>query len=459
MEQIRLLFGWLKVHHFWVLLVLVLGLTSGFWYLGSSSVAKNFANGKSKIEQEFNSQRNLVSREFKPNDSINDKQNEETRAQTEETLKIWSQLYERQTSGALKWPEELGNAFLAKIAKLEFGDKIPTRERDRYQNYIEGVFKGLVEIIDAEVLGEGGSGGGRGGAFGAMPGMFESGMEGGDMGGRARGEEEPTHKVDWLDQDTVRQKLYFSRRPRSVQIWVTQEDLWVYETMLRAIAQTNEGSGARRHSRMPIQTIFEFQVGQAAASQNDSSNRIYIPEATSSGGGGFSDFGGGFGGGGDMGFDGGGGGFGMERGLGGGLGGGFGAGGEEGNVLAGRYLDDTDKPIMTVTEGDYSFGVEYKRLPIRMVLEMQESWIPALIERLANAPLQIEVEQVRVNPQDGGKSTGRRGGSGFGGGGGRDLESFERDPGLGQVNIQGNVYIFNKPDETLLSNDELSEDF
>ena len=105
MEQVRIILGWLKVHHFWVLLVLVLGLTIGFWYLGSTAVAKSFADGKRTIESEFNNQRTLQNKDFKPNDSINEKQKEETRKQTQETLSIWAKLYERQTSGALKWPE------------------------------------------------------------------------------------------------------------------------------------------------------------------------------------------------------------------------------------------------------------------------------------------------------------------------------------------------------------------
>lgn len=440
MEQVRIILGWLKVHHFWVLLVLVLGLTIGFWYMGSTAVAKSFADGKRKIESEFSNQRNLQNKDFKPNDSINEKQNEETRLQTEETLKIWAKLYERQSSGALKWPEELGNAFLSRISKLEFGDKIPTRERDRYQNYIEGVFDDLIEIIDAQVLAEG-TRSGAGGLTGGFPGGIATSPVG--IGDASLGNDvvEPTHKVDWLDQETVRQKLYFGSRPKSVEIWVTQEDLWVYETMLRAIAQTNEASGARRHSRMPIQTIFEFQVGQDAASQNDSSNRLFIPENNSVTG--FTDSGrGSLIGGGDSGSD-----FKSSFGQ-----------SEDENVLVGRYLDDTGNPINQVSEGDFSFGTEYKRLPVRMVLEMEESWIPALIERLANAPLQIEVDQVRVNPEDEGSSSKLSGGMSFGGGN-RDVGAFKRNPGLGNVIIQGNVYIFNKPDETLLSNDEAPSGF
>ena len=226
---------------------------------------------------------------------------------------------------------------------------------------------------------------------------------------------------------------------------VTQEDLWVYETMLRAIAQTNEASGARRHSRMPIQTIFEFQVGQEAATQNDSSNRIYLPETTNIPGG-YESSPGSYNS--------------LESDSGSDYRSGFGTEGEEGNVLVGRYLDETGKPIGLVPEGDFSFGNEYKRLPVRMVLEMEESWIPALIERLANAPLQIEVEQVRVNPQEGNSGSRFAGGeTSFGGGGNRDLEAFDRNPGLGNVIIQGNVYIFNKPDDSLLGNNDESEDF
>ena len=46
------------------------------------------------------------------------------------------------------------------------------------------------------------------------------------------------------------------------------------------------------------------------------------------------------------------------------------------------------------------FGKEFKRLPVRMRLWMDQRWLPHLISECANAPLQVEVQEVRINVAD-----------------------------------------------------------
>ena len=63
-----------------------------------------------------------------------------------------------------------------------------------------------------------------------------------------------------------------------------------------------------------------------------------------------------------------------------------------------------------------AFGNEFKRLPVRMQLWMDQRWLPQLISECANAPLQVEVQEVRINPADDGSGGGGggRGGGGYG---------------------------------------------
>ena len=56
--------------------------------------------------------------------------------------------------------------------------------------------------------------------------------------------------------------------------------------------------------------------------------------------------------------------------------------------------------------GVAAFGTEYKRLPVRMELVMDVRWLPHLIAECADAPLQVEVKEVRINPSESG--VGRR---------------------------------------------------
>jgi hypothetical protein len=122
-----------------------------------------------------------------------------------------------------------------------------------------------------------------------------------------------------------------------------------------------------------------------------------------------------------------------------------------------RYLGPDGAPIAaTGEEGPDAFGKEFKRLPVRMRLWMDQRWLPQLITECANAPLQVEVKEVRVNPSDSGGEGGMRGGYGGRGGeggygqmaglAGEDMTP-EQEPNMKTVVIQGTIYIFNPPTE------------
>ena len=105
---------------------------------------------------------------------------------------------------------------------------------------------------------------------------------------------------------------------------------------------------------------------------------------------------------------------------------------EKAYLLSGRYLDAEGKPIPFGGGGaarsgrpaapapaadpaaagqplDLTvFGQEYKRLPVRMALRMDQRWLPRLIAECASQPLQVEVQEVRINPPEGIGSTSRR---------------------------------------------------
>ena len=49
-------------------------------------------------------------------------------------------------------------------------------------------------------------------------------------------------KVDWnpTDLKRIRAKFFWAKQPVTIQVRLAQEDLWVYEALLRIIAATNE---------------------------------------------------------------------------------------------------------------------------------------------------------------------------------------------------------------------------
>lgn len=495
MEQIRVALAWLRAHYFWVGTSLCLVVALVGWYLASSTLAGQFTQNQTAIKQQFDSTSQTSQRPYHPNPSVNERQAEEIKKLAESVRALWSELYERQREVVLKWPQQLGPRFIDEVSGLSFGQPIRTELLDIYLNYASTKFEDLPKIIDAQELvdpnaslGGGGETGGFGNAF-RGGGGFDGAR--GPVTGGAEEEDDPNadqdYLVKWLDQAVIREKLVWGQRPSPLRVWVTQEDLWVYETLLRAIAATNEASGADRYSNAAVREIWGFQVGRQAAVQGSSQERIYRPAgadaALAGGEGGFDGGGGGRGGFGGDGFDGGGGGGGFDESDSFGRGGGDGLSGESelAELLGNRYVDAEGNPLPAPAAPDEKVGAEFKRLPIRLALKMDQRWLPRLIVELANAPLQIEVQEVRVNPtgDTGMESAGGRGGGGGasafsfaspaggaggfdGGRGGAGLSSgpvevlaFDRTPNVpqGGVVIRGFVYIFNPPDETLLSVD------
>jgi hypothetical protein len=347
-----------------------------------------------------------------------------------------------------------------------------------YREYAREQFPALVEIVDARkvadpTMGFGGEGGGRGAYDGGIP---PAGY-GQDVQYGPDGQPLPTedYLVDWLDQGAVQLKLDFKTRPSSKRIWVTQEDLWVYETLLHAIADTNDIEGATRPDNAAIATIVMLQVGQEAAFASSEPGVILGPPSAASVA------------------------TGMEGGLDprmGGIDGGMPmstdgmAADPDMGLLMSRYIGDDGKPIADETTA-ISPTAQFRRLPVRMVLMMEQQAIPTIVIECANATLPIEVTRIRVNKEKsgagmespfsaaaGGGMDGGRGGEGYGGRGGYDggrgggyggidggyggrggeggymptapLGGVARTD-LANVEIQGIVYIYNPPDATTMT--------
>lgn len=440
MDQLKKAWAWFVQHHFWVLIVVAIGVAIFCWYSGATTLAEQFASNKQKIEQQFNAISQLRNTPFKPNQSVKEKQQEQINIQQKAVRELWQELYNRQRADVLKWPANLSSAFRNKVEQLQFGAEIQRDLRDHYNNYVRDHFPNLPKIVGAAVAAEGSSGRSRGN-YGPR-GMAGRGEFGDDRGRNMEEFDDTEYMVEWEDQDIVRQQLYMPSTPTSKRIWKTQEDLWVYEALLKIIAATNEAAGADRFSNAAVRVIETMEVGQPAAQKSRTKGRIAMVEPSGAAGGGFGDpYGGG-----DMGGMGGRGGFGGEMGgeFDGGFGGEFrgpGMGtGDSGDaeLFANRYIGPDGQPMSSEPPPTEAF----KRLPIRMQLWMDERWLPQLIAECANAPLQVEVQEVRINPNESG-SRGR----------GRVMPNAgetmvpEAEPHMKTVIVQGIIYIFNPPPE------------
>lgn len=488
MDQVRAALGWLKRQHFWVLSVVVVLIALGCWMNGKNKLSAAFNANKQAIEGGWGQLKGVQSASFHPNQTIIDRQTAENKTQADSVKALWQQLYDRQRAHVLTWPEQLSKSFRDAVEKMKFNDEIPVELRNNYQNYIERHFPELPKQIGARPVDPNATGGA------GAPGGYTRTMEGNP--GMAGVPEDDDYICQWMENDqiVIRDELNFPQRPSSLRIWITQEDLWVYHTLLDVIAKTNQAAGASRKANAAVKTVYSIEVGPRAAQYSRSPGRLMVPPQVAAA---------------VPGAEGGppGAGPGPEgapagvpggrpmmlspEGRGGGLGGNMpmSPAQEQAALLSGRYLDEKGQPIpfgsVGATEGggpaqeapaavdpnapaapvDFDqFGKAYKRLPVRLVMEMDLRWLQALVANCANEPLRVEVQEVRVNvpdamaagmPGGGGGYTGR---GGMGGPGGNaspfpdrtGLQTFLARPNVATVVVQGTIFIFNKPNLNIL---------
>jgi hypothetical protein len=463
MDKVRAFMKVAWAQRFWILSVVGVLAAVVCWMMASGELQRQFTANQTQIKSKFGEMTAITGKQFHGNEGVNAKEKTEAKKIAESVKELWQNLFDAQREEVLKWPDVLGNDFVDYVKNAKFDSNIKPLFRDRYQNYIKNRFEGLVKIVDAKKMPVDGTGfGGATGREGAFPGREAPGAE--PMLDAMGMPIEENYLVQWADQAVLRQQLEFTGVPTSRQIWVTQEDLWVYETLLRAIANTNKERGATRPDNTAISAIQSLQVGAPAALAIAQESTILMPaEAMAMGG--------------EMGMS-------PEAGM---MGreGEMGAGGAESidaSLLMNRYIDAEGKPIPDASAGA---GTEFRRLPIRMMLSMDERYLPKILVECANAPLPIEVQRLRINAEKSGVDKDNQGfvlgpaagaggmGEGRGGmgmpssggmGGGRGMPMGRgMEGGMGMpltpvdianmvtVDIQGIVYIYNPPDPAILT--------
>ena len=430
MDQVKTIALAVWQQRFWVLSVIGILIAVYCWNSATTELAAKFSSNQSVIKGKFSDITNINSESFHPNDSVNQAVLKQVDLQKNMVGKLWNDLYQQQKNEVLFWPE-LGNNFAQRMGEKRFNDDIELDLREQYSNYIKKQFdklRGIVKASDLSTM--------RGGR--TRPRQFGYEVE---APGATSTTEEPIedYLVDWLDQATLKEQLSFenSATPSSVKVWVTQEDIWVYTTLLNVIANTNKRQGATRPDNTAIRRIIELQVGKEAGTANLETQAIYIP--TESGEAGFNEattaepppmpgqmaeFGG--------------------------------SADSDESILDMRYLDETGAPL---TGGSGEFGREYRKLPIRMVLMMDQRLIPQVLVECANAPLPIEVTRLCVNKMksiatgfsERSPMASNRQINSFGG-------NFENTRNLSTIEFQGIVLIYQPPDESYLPEEAAEEE-
>ncbi len=466
------------LYQFWILSTLVFIASALVFFLSSGSlsalIAKRSSALKASVEQ-INGIKNAASTH--PNTFSHVQMDKAVAELQTDIIRAWEFQFKRQEP-LMKWPRA---AFYADTTHEIFStlrpvekfidfplpprlpapyDRITKGDREVYKNYIGFEFGEVSKIIGTEWLaklstanvasgygsgdgmGSGMSGGGKGMSGAGMGGMEGSsgGGYGGGYGSSGMGTTVSASKdlVRWpvTSQQTLLQNVvpwYSKTQPPSIlDIYYTQEDMWLLTGIMEIIKKAN--GGARENFQTVVREVEWIRMGKHA-----SRNAGVLTRAAAASGASM------YGGmeGGDS--DGGMGGKGMggmpeleNSGEGGSMGDMYGGkmGGDGAEAISldpadGRYISFAAESLFQPRKGEElrtairdvsssnAVDAVVKRVPIRMRLKVDPSRLSRLISACGSAELRLEVYQVRWNT-DPAPAAGMGGGgmSGYDGGGG-----------------------------------------
>jgi hypothetical protein len=401
MDQLRNVLQILKKHHFWLLCLgcIIVGLVA--WSMASGKLSKEYASRKGEITNKFSAlDRHRQIQNF-PNSDWKEAADKLTEEQKKRVRDAWKLVYDEQAQ-FLKWPEQFDQDFQNRIRSLKQGDDIPQLEREIYMTKVREEFPKLLAIVDAEKHDQASR-----------------------VGPPQEGEAAPVivqEKVVWeaASQQAIEKSLQFDRTPTPLQVWLTQEDLWVYQVLLTIIKKVNGEKFVP-----PVKEIIDLKIAQqaaekfedglaagliakpknAAASAEPAAPPEYAqPAMPGEGGGPPPD--------------------------------------------EGRYLDKDGKPMPS----GGAAADPFKRMPVFMKLKIDQREIPRLQVECANSPLPVEIRQMRINPEKGGKNATQGESQATRGSGPATVTS---DRNIFDVNLEicGIIYIYNPPDAAKVGED------
>jgi hypothetical protein len=458
--QLRQVLGIIVKYHFWILCGLVVLIGVGTWLFVTSGLARATEERRTQLLQAREQVSKIRSIADHPNKRVLEAIQQEHRRLIDIVYRAWEELYRDQRERN-KWPQQLGQEFLNVVNSLGPDEEIPVRYREIYQYFIKNHFPEWYDIVDLRLppkrdaqgnimRDENGrplkqdpferpgaapvstyGGGGYTTPETSYPG--DTGYPGSTMDGRRTGPaEDRIGIVEWNMQDLQRIRAQFDwpTTPSTFEVRIAQENLWVYEALLRIIRETNEG--ATSYYNAAIKRIESLQIGQEAAiSLLAAQSRLFGAGMLA---------GGAAGPGGSMT-----GGMATMPGLSPGMpmggpmmpgpmmpgmgmssyyGGEYGPEGPEGMAAPGmrmmpgapgataqsaeelirqrlthfRYVDKDGKPL--AADAPHPFA-EFKMMPVRMLLFMDQRRIPRLLVNCANSSMPVQVRVVSLRPGQG----------------------------------------------------------
>jgi len=388
MDKVKVILALLMKHHFWVMGVVVILLSFIGWFLATSQLLADYRNEKSKIETKFEALQKIVRNDQQENDKWIEALEKETGELKVKVRKAWDQVYVEQKTNVLTWPKALGKD-VAELERLGPNDEIPLAIRRRYSNYIKTEFPRLLAIVEAKD----------------------------EHGGKSTVSDNPKdraelkEKVIWspANQATIYNRVEDMKpAPTSLQVRQAQEDLWVYQALLKIVAKLNEFAKGNYNAK--VKEIQDLLIGVEAGKEFEEGmrpGRLFKLENPAAAAG-------------------------TQQVA-------AGPGEAAPNPEAGRYVDEEGKPLTDPAAAP----PEFKRMPVYMRLVMDQREIGRLLVECANSPLPVEVRRLHVRTKQSGKSSQTQVQQ-------QPMSEKELNSYDMVVELEGLIYIFNPPDATKL---------
>ena len=212
---------------FWVLssAALVAGVVC--WIMSTSSLKGEYAKNKRTIESQFTTVGGILS---KSDDQLDNAgtiklRTDASQELTQKAYKSWQSQFDKQKKDTLIWPKALGDEFITLVEKLPAVEQIkdgsvheiPRTMREDYRNYIENEIKKLPDIVGD---------------------TWTIGVKAAVLGGKKKSDRKAL--CLWNDQPSAFQRLRVDKTPTTRGTLYKQEDLWVYQALLKIIDKTNK---------------------------------------------------------------------------------------------------------------------------------------------------------------------------------------------------------------------------
>jgi hypothetical protein len=350
MNKLKFVLDFCKKYLFWFLSASTVIVVLTCWWLATRSLATQFQTQQRAVQGKFSAVEAIAGNTEHPTPEAVKAVEVKHQNVKQGVFNIWKNLYDEQVAKN-PWPDMLGTEFKALKPDTTINDKLCAK----YQNMIKDYFPILYKDVDLR--------------------RPDDATEKSAKNGKAAAAEDANMigVVDWdpTDRDRIEEKYNWTSRPDSNEIRLAQEDLWVYETLLRVIREANKG--ATEQSQANVKRIEWLHIGADAVKDwSNADQSVFRSQVAVVGerGPGPTE---------------------MKVGL-----------GREGAAtqdrLTNRYIDDKGVPLEVDAKGPYA---EFKMMPISMKLIMDQRKISKLLAECVNRSMPIEVRRLRIRPGEG----------------------------------------------------------